>query len=654
MYIATVPNRDSPPAVLLRESYREGGKVKTRTIANLSKLPAAAIAALRQSLKGEKLVPAGESCEVIESFHHGHGEAVLSAMRRLGLPNLLSARPRRQRELILAMIAARILKPHSKLATTRWWHTTSLPATLGVKDADEDELYDVMDWLLERQDRIESKLAARHLRNDGMALYDLTSSYFEGTTCPLAALGHNRDGKKGKLQVNYGLLTNERGVPVSVSVFKGNSGDPKTLLPQVDKMRESFGIERFIMVGDRGMITQKQINVMRTYEGVSWIAALRPEAIKKLVGQGAIQMGLFDERNLFELTHEDFPGERLVACCNPALAIKRANKRRRLIEATEKELQKIRGMVARGRLDDETELSEQIHKVLQQYKIGKHYKVDIRDGDFECEVDTKLLDAEFALLENEKPERVQEGRERCERHMKKITAQLDRVRQRIGRGQLYGKAAIGVRVGRVINKYKVAKHFKLEIKDDSLAFEIDDERVTEEAALDGIYVIRTGLAKESMSAEDAVRNYKSLSQVERAFRSFKAIDLNVRPIHHRLEKRVRAHIFLCMLAYYVQWHLQEAWRSLLFFDEDQEAKASRDPVAPAKRSPAALRKASSKTLEDSTQVHSFRTLLEHLSCVVKNVCRIPGDGSDGQTFDLVTTPDELQQRAFSLVKTINV
>ena len=568
MYIATVPNRGSPPAILLREGYREGGHVKTRTLANLSRLPPEAVAALRQVLKGEKLVRAHAAFEAVASLHHGHVQAVLDAMRRLGFANLVASRPSRQRHLVLAMVAARLLEPDSKLGTTRWWNLTTLPTLLGVADADEDELYAAMDWLLKRQPLIEKKLAARHLHNDAMALYDLSSSYFEGVTCPLAALGHNRDGKKGKLQVNYGLLTDTQGIPVAVSVFKGNTGDPKTLLPQVDKVRKEFRLERFVLVGDRGMITQKQVDALRQLDGIDWVAALRPEAIRKLLEGGALQLGLFDERNLFELAHPDFPAERLVACRNPELAQRRAHKRTSLLEATAQELEKVRRMVERGRL----------------------------------------------------------------------------------RGQDH----IGVRVGKVVNKYKVAKHFKLIIEDARFDFAIDRDKVAAEAALDGIYVIRTSLPEDRMSADDAVRSYKRLSQVERAFRSFKTMDLQLRPIHHRLEHRVRAHIFLCMLAYYVMWHMLQAWRPLLFCDEDFQAKATQDPVAPAQRSESALHKVHSKTLDDGSEVHSFHTLLKQLSGIVRNVCRIPGAPPDAPTFDVVTTPSAKQRRAYQLLEAIDV
>ena len=570
MYVDIVPNRNSKPAILLRETYREGGKVRKRTVGNISNLPMDQVEAIRRILKGEKLIPVEEAFEIIEggSRFHGNVEAVLTAMKRLGFPSLIASRASRQRDLVMAMVAARILKPQSKLATTRWWSDTTLPEILNVSDADEDDLYEAMDWLLERQPYIERKLAARHLDEDGLALYDLTSSYFEGVTCPLAAFGHNRDGKKGKLQVNYGLLTNKRGIPVSVSVFEGNVGDPKTLLPQVKKVRERFGIESFVLVGDRGMLTQKQIDAVRQFEGVDWIGALRPGAIRKLLEGDAIQMGLFDERNLFELEHPDFPGERLVACRNPELAERRATKRQSLLDATARELEKVRGMVQRGRLR--------------------------------------------------------------------------------------GKDKIGVRVGKVLNKYRVAKHFVLEISDDAFSYHIDENKVAEEAALDGIYVVRTSLPASRMDAAETVRSYKQLSQAERAFRSFKTVDLMVRPIRHRLEKRVRAHIFLCMLAYYVLWHMVEAWCPLLFADENQEVKEARDPVAPAKRSQEALRKAQSKRLDDGSVVHSVQTLLDHLAAIVRNTCRYPGTGSNELTFEIDTLPNDKQRQALDLLKTIRV
>lgn len=567
MYIARIPNRQSPPAILLREGYRENGKVKNRTLANLTKWPEPKIEMLRRLLNDENLAPIEKVFEIVGSAHHGHVQAVLTAIRRLDFEGVIASTPSRERDLVMGLVAARILDPESKLATTRWWGTTTLPEILGVSDADEDDLYEAMDWLVERQGRIEKKLAARHLKEGGMALYDLSSSYFEGVTCPLAALGHNRDGKKGKLQVNYGLLTDHRGCPVSVTVFPGNTGDPKTLMPQVRKVKDDFGIKTMVLIGDRGMISQKQIDEIKV-DGMDWITALKTGAIRKLVDGRALQLELFDERNLFELTHPDFPGERLVACRNPELRKLRGHKRRSLLEATGRELAKVQGMVKRGVLS--------------------------------------------------------------------------------------GKDKIGVRVGAVVNKYKVAKHFVLEIEDQRFDFHIDEERVAEEASLDGIYVLRTSLTKERRSAEDTVRHYKDLSRVERAFRSMKTMDLKIRPIHHRLEERVRAHIFLCMLAYYVEWHMREAWRPVLFCDEDQERKKMRDPVAPATRSKSALEKVHFKTLPDGRVVHSFQTMLKLLSTVVRNRCRIPGEGPNAPTFDVHTTPTVVQQGAFHLLEGIGM
>jgi len=568
MYIDIIPNRKSPPAILLRESVREGAKIQKRTLANLSALSMQQVESIRRVLKGEKLVALEERFEIVASAHHGHVEAVRAAMKCLSFDELLASRPCRERDLVVSMIAARILDPESKLATTRWWHTTTLPEILGVSDADEDDLYDAMDWLLQRQGYIEKKLAARHLKEGGMALYDLSSSYFEGTTCPLAALGHSRDGKKGTLQVNYGLLTDDRGRPVSISVFAGNTGDPKTLMPQVQKIKKDFGIKTMVLVGDRGMISQKQIDEITDVVGIDWITALKTGAIRKLVDDKAIQMELFDERNIFEFTHPDFPDERLVACRNPELRKLRGHKRLALLEATERELTKVKAMIERGTIE--------------------------------------------------------------------------------------GKDKIGLRVGTIINKYKMAKHFILDIEERSLNFRVDDENVASESALDGIYVLRTSLPKERLSTEDIVRSYKSLSQVERAFRSMKTMDLKIRPIRHRLEDRVRAHIFLCMLAYYVEWHMREALRSVLFCDEAQELKKTRDPVAPAKRSKAAQEKARSKVLADGGTVHSFQTLLKMLSTIVRNRCRVPASGPNAPTFDVLTTPTAEQQRAYSLLEAIAV
>jgi hypothetical protein len=569
MHIDIVPNRTSPPAVLLRESYREGARVRKRTLANLSALSAEQVDAIRRTLKGETLVPVAELFEIVHSRHHGHVQAVRAAMTQLGFESLIASRASRERDVILAMVIARILEPTSKLATTRWWHTTTLPDAFGVTDADEDDLYAALDWLITHQAHIEKKLAVRHLKTGGFVLYDLSSSSFEGTTCPLAALGYNRDGKRGKLQVNYGLLTDPRGCPVAVSVFEGNTGDPKTLMPQVEKLQKTFAIDQLVLVGDRGMISQKQIDALKQCDGVAWITALRTGAIRTLVDGGHIQIGLFDQRHLFEVTHPDFPGERLVACRNPQLALLRAHKRQSLLDATSRELEKVRGMIARGTLN--------------------------------------------------------------------------------------GKDAIGVRVGKVVDKYKMSKHLILDIREKGFDFHLDHDKVSAEAALDGIYVVRTSVPAQRLATDDVVRSYKMLSQVERAFRSLKTVDLEVRPIRHRLEDRVKAHIFLCMLAHYVAWHMMEAWRPLLFSDEDQQAKTTRDPVAPATRSNAALAKVHTKVLDDGTPVHSFHTLLQDLSSIVRNTCRRHGASTAGEpTFNLVTTPSPTQQRAYNLLKSMQM
>lgn len=554
---------------LLRRSYREDGKVKKETLGNLTKLGDKVVGKLRLLLSGVELAPLSSLFHVISSVPHGHVAAVRLAMERLEVENLLASRPCRERELVLAMIAARILAPDTKLATTRWWRTTSLADVFNVSAADEDDLYGALDWLLDRQPFIEKKLAARHLANDGMVLYDLTSTCLEGEKCPLAARGHNRDGKKGKLQVNFGLVTDRRGCPVSVSVFKGNVNDSTTVIGQVEKVRIEFGVERMVLVGDRGMITQKQIDVLKDTPGCEWITALRTEAIASLVEGGAIQMELFDERNLFEIEqHPNYPGERLIACRNPELAKRRAHKRAELIEATK--------------------------------------------------------------------------------------AALEKIRIRVQAGRLKGAAEIGQRIGKVIARHKVAKHFVLDIRDDAFEFSVDEDKVATEAALDGIYVVRTSLPVERSDADETVRSYKRLSAVERAFRSIKTVDLEVRPIHHHLEGRVRAHIFLCMLAYYVQWHMVEALRPLLFHDEDQASKANRDPVAPAQRSKAALEKTQRKRLADGTETHSFRTLLAFMTTIVRSQARRHDADDDEPSVEVDTEASPKQRRILELLSAITL
>jgi transposase len=567
MYIDIVPNRKSPPAILLRESVRQGQKIVKRTIANLSSLSIVQAQAIRRILKGEKLVRPEAHFDIVCSSAHGSVQAVLLTMRRLGLDQLIASRRCPERDLVIAMIASRILGPQSKLALSRSWENTTLGELLGVEGADEDALYAAMDWLYERQERIEQKLAERHFQEGGRVLYDLSSSYFEGKQCPLAARGYSRDQKKGKLQVNYGLLTDDRGCPVSISAFPGNTSDPQTLLSQVERLQGAFNLRSVILIGDRGMISQKQVDELKGHPGVEWITALKTGAIRKLMDVEAIQLTLFDERNLFELTHPDFPGEKLVACRNPDLAFRRKHKRAALLKATAEALEKIQGMVARGYLKEADK--------------------------------------------------------------------------------------IGVRVGRAINQYKMAKHFKLEIAEHQFSFEVDEEKVSAEAALDGIYVIRTSLA-DALSAADAVRHYKALSQVERAFRSIKTMDLEVRPIYHRQEPRVRMHLFLCMLAYYVKWHMMEAWRPLLFADEAQQAKQQRDPVAPAERSSQALAKIRSKQLPDGSPVHSYQSLLRNLATIVRNRCQSRDAQAGTPSFTIDTQPTPAQQKAFQLLKEIKL
>lgn len=566
MYLAEVPNRGSKPAVLLRESYREGKSVRTRTLANLSSLSAAQVAGIRAALAGEVLFSAEGGLSKVSDRSHGAVHAVEVAIAKLGIEKILDRAPSRERELVTAMLVARVLDPASKLATTRSWHDTTLAEDRGLCDADEDDLYEAMDWLLERQDAIEKKLSARHLANKGLVLYDLSSSYMEGSTCPLAKLGYSRDGKKGTLQINYGLVTDARGCPVAIRVYEGNTSDSTTVVAHAKRIKNDFGIEQMVLVGDRGMLSQRQIHSLREEGGIDWITALKTGAIRRAVDSKALQMRLFDQRNLFSFTDPQFPGERLVACKNEELARLRAHKRQSLLDATCKSLDKIVGMVERGTVS--------------------------------------------------------------------------------------GQDAIGVRVGKVIDKYKMAKHIETTIAAERFGYALRQASIDEEAMLDGVYVVRTSLAAEAMSADEAVRSYKRLANVERAFRSMKTVDLHVRPIHHRLETRVRAHIFLCMLAYYIEWHMKEALRPLLFADEDQAAKNVRDPVAPAKRSRAALQKIQDRQLEDGTTVHSFRSLLKNLATITRSTFAPKAAKTASQNFTMTTRESPLQARAFALLRGI--
>lgn len=555
---------------LLQRSYREDGKVKHETLANLSHLPVEIVASIRAQLKGERLVAADALFVPVGSKPHGHVRAVLGAIRALGIPGLVSSTSSRERDLVVAMIAARILFPDSKLATTRLWHTCTLAGELGLDDASEDELYAAMDWLDERQGRIEKKLAKRHLADGGLALYDLSSSYFEGENCPLARIGYSRDGKRGTLQVNYGLMCDRDGRPVAISVYPGNTIDSSTIADQLHKLHHDFKLSNVCLVGDRGMLSDVQLDQMREMTSedgrMEWITALKSGKLRGLVSDGTLQLGLFDESNLFAFTHPDFPGERLVACRNPVLGRLRAYKRNDMLRATGDELQKVQRLVASG----------------------------------------KLVAGE----------------------------------------------AIGVRVGKVVDKYHMAKHIVLDIADGHLAFEVNQATVAAEAQMDGIYVLRTSLPEAVLDDADVVRTYKSLQHVERAFRSFKGVDLLVRPIHHRLEERVRAHLFICMLAYYVVWHLKRAWAPLIFNDEDLAAKLDRDPVAPATRSDEALTKASSKKLADGTPAHSFTTLLAELAALSRVTMSRGEPGTPVATYEADVAPGDLQRRALELSEAI--
>lgn len=567
MFIDIVPNRNSPPAVLLREGYREGGKVKKRTLANLSKLPPEAIEALKRVLAGQTLVSTEEHLDIERSLPHGAVAAVVGTIKKLGLDQLLHSRRSTERDRAVALVAARVLEPSSRLALARMLDpetaTSTLAEVLGVERTSSDQLYAAMDWLLRAQARIEKKLASRHLSEGTLLLYDVTSTYFEGRSCPLAALGHNRDGKKGKLQIVVGLLCAPDGCPVAVEVYPGNTGDPRTLASQIFKVRERWGLQHVVWVADRGLLTDARIEEeIRPVEGLDWITALRSPAIGALVDSGELQLSLFDERDLFELRSPDYPGERLVACRNPLLAEERARKRESLLRATEGELEKVAAATRREKR------------------------------------------------------------------------------------RLVGRDKIGLRVGKVLGRYKVAKHFVLDIADDGFTYHRNEERIEQEARLDGVYVVRTSVQADEMQTEAIVRSYKDLSQVEWGFRNLKTVHLEVRPIRHRLEERVRAHAFICMLAYYVVWHMRQALAPLLFQDDDPAGADAerRSVVAPARRSPRARRKAENKRTEDGLPVHSFETLLRDLATLTKNRMRF-----GRATFHQVARPTALQMRAFELL-----
>jgi hypothetical protein len=570
MYVVKVPNRGSPPAILLRESYRETGKVKNRTLANLSAWPDAKVDALTRVLKGQP-PPAADldgAFEITRSLPHGHVAAVLGTARQLGLGELIDPEPSRSRDLVVAMAVAQVIAPDSKLAIARGLRqetaATSLGEVLGVGGCDEDDLYAAMDYLAARQDTIQDTLAARHLAGGTLVLYDVSSAAFEGRTCPLGAIGHPKDGVRGRLQIVYGLLTSKDGIPVAIEVFKGNTGDPTTVASQVTKVKDRFGLAKMVFVGDRGMLTAARLREDVRPAHLDWITALRAPQVKKLARDGDLQLTLFDVQDLAEITSPDFPGERLVACMNPFLEAERARTRESLLAATEADLAKIAAACARAR----------------------------------------------------RP--------------------------------LRGTDKIAVRADRVLKRRKVAKHFTVEIGEDHLRYARNPDSITAEAALDGIYVLRTSVDASDLDSGEVVSSCKALAQVERAFRAF-STDLDIRPIRHRTEERVRAHVFLRMLSYYITWHMQVRLAPVLFTDDDKPAvqAARQSPVAPAARSPKALAKAAAKRTGDDLPVHSFASLLSDLATICLNTITPADPAQPG--FRLVTTPTSLQRRAFDLL-----
>jgi transposase len=550
---------------LLRRSIRKGKIVGHETLGNLSHLPDHLIDLIKRSLKGETFVPAAEAFKITRSLPHGHVEAVLKMIRKLGLDEIIASDPSRRRDLVVAMIVERLVFPSSKLANTRHWHDSTLAEELDVAEANEDQLYDAMDWLLQRQSAIEKKLAKRHLSDGALVLYDVSSSYYEGKTCPLARFGHDRDGKTGLPIIVYGALTDADGRPVAVQVYPGNTGDPKTVPDQVETLTKRFGLSRVVLVGDRGMLTQTQIDVLKKHPGLGWISALRSGSIRRLLADGLLVRKDLEAQRLAEITSPDFPGERLVACYNPQLAEQRRQKRQELLAATEVELTALAVSVARASARPET------------------------------------------------------------------------------------AAAIGVRAGKIINHYKVGKHFTLTIRDGHLGWARKDDAIAKETTLDGIYVIRTSEPTERLGAADSVRSYKRLALVEQAFRSLKGIDVLVRPIHHRTADRVRAHILLCLLSYYVEWHLRQAWEPLLFEDEELAVdRQRRDPVAPARASESARRKKKTHLTPGGLPVQSFRTLMAHLGTRCRNTCSLSAD-PDQTPFQQLTEADALQAEALRLI-----
>jgi Transposase DDE domain len=546
-------------STLLRRSYREGGKVKKQTLANLSHLDAELVELIRGFLRGERYVELGAAFQTERSLPAGHVNAVLAMARKLGLAGLLDRERSRQRDLALALICQRVLCPESKLATARALSRSTLASELGLEGADQDDLYAAMDWLYERQQQIEDRLARRHLRDRELVLYDVSSSYFEGHTCPLAQLGYSRDGKRGTLQIVYGLLCDRDGRPIAVEVFEGAVHDDKTLPAQIEKLRGRFALNEIVVVADRGMITKANIETLTETEGVDWITALKAPQVKKLVKDGDLQLSLFDQQNLAEITSQQYPGERLIVCRNPLVGAERTRRREDLLQATERELAAIA--------------------------------------------------------------------------------------ERVNNGTLGGSAQIALAVGPALKRYRVKKHFELQITDDSFTWKRKTDQIASEQALDGFYVLRTSVSAETLPTTEVVRSYKQLKEAERAFKTIKGPILEIRPIAHRLEDRVRAHVFLCTLAYYLTWHLKQAWAELLFKDEQPPTQP--DPVAKATRSPEAERKARTKRTSRGEPAHSLRSLLEELKTQTRNTIRVHGSPA---TFDQLTTPTELQTRAHQLIE----
>ena len=571
MYVEKIPNRNSPPCALIRESFREDGKVHKRTLANISHLPDETVEQIRKLLKGGSVVESfQDSFKIIRSLPYANVKAVLSVLKQTGLNKMISSSPQsKNHKLIIAMIVSRIINPGSKLATVRSLNqetcSSVLSDLLNLPDVNENDLYYAMDWLLKRQVKIELSLADKHLEDGSLVLYDVSSSYFEGSCCPLAKRGHDKDHKKSKLIIVYGLLCNKEGCPVAIEVFQGNTGDPTTVKAQIEKLTNRFGLERIIIVGDRGMLTSARIKEdLKTVDGIDWISALKAPQIRKIMTDNQIEKSLFDKQDIAEITHPDYPGERLMVCYNPLLEAKREKTRQSLLEATEKELQRI----------------------------------------------------VKATLRKRKP--------------------LRTVKE------------IGIAVGKIINKYKVGKHFEIDIKESFLAFQRKQKSIDAEAKLDGIYIIRTSVPQEHLSAAETVKSYKQLSVVEQAFRSLKTVDLKVRPIYHYLEGRVRAHVFLCMLAYYVEWHMRQQLAPMLFDDDDKQISEQlrSSPVKDAQPSPQAKYKATTKKCQaDDLAVHSFQTLLADLATVTRNTVELAG-----RQFNKITTPTPTQQKALNLLK----